>query len=85
MKEADPPSPLVARLAAWAPARIRSWLMDRAPQIVLLDTGMIVELSDHDRNALLGFFRALTRMDGRELAAQIINMSVDGACKVGGH
>ncbi len=82
MKEADPPSPLVAAAARYLPARVRSWLVDRSPQIVLLDTGMIVELSPRDQAALLGFFRALTRMDGRGLAAEVINMSVDGACKV---
>ncbi|GFR41310.1 hypothetical protein Agub_g1990 [Astrephomene gubernaculifera] len=81
VKEADPPSPLVSAAAKWLPDRVRSWLVDRSPQVVLLDTGMIVELSDHDQAALMGFFRALTRMDGKALAAQIINMSVDGACK----
>ncbi|EFJ44870.1 hypothetical protein VOLCADRAFT_106245 [Volvox carteri f. nagariensis] len=83
VKEADPPSPLAARVARWPwlPARIRSWLLDRSPRVVLLDTGMIVELSDCDQSALLGFFRALTQMNGRTLAAEILNMSVDGTCK----
>ncbi|GIL43566.1 hypothetical protein Vafri_1197 [Volvox africanus] len=83
VKQADPPSPLVVRAAqcSWLPARMRSWLSDRSPRIVLLDTGMIVELSDRDQAALLGFFRALTRMNGRALAREILNMSVDGTCK----
>ncbi|GLC33812.1 hypothetical protein PLESTM_000122200 [Pleodorina starrii] len=83
VRPADPPSPLVAAAAQWPwlPDRIRSWLTDRSPQIVLLDTGMIVELSGRDQAALMGFFRALTRMDGRGLAAEIVNMSVDGKCK----
>ncbi|KXZ42332.1 hypothetical protein GPECTOR_160g114 [Gonium pectorale] len=80
VKPPEPPSPLLARAAAWLPARVASWLLDRQPQVVLLDTGMIVTLSEADRNALLGFFRAVTRMDGRWLASEILNMSVDG-CK----
>lgn len=32
----------------------------------------------------MGFFKALTHMDGRRLAREILAMSVDGNCKVGG-
>ncbi|KAG2497982.1 hypothetical protein HYH03_004241 [Edaphochlamys debaryana] len=83
VKQPEPPSPAVARLAALLPPtwRLRSWLVERQPQIVLLDTGMIVTLSEEDQSSLLGFFRALTRMDGRKLAAEIVKMSVDGRCK----
>ncbi|PNW77308.1 hypothetical protein CHLRE_10g430800v5 [Chlamydomonas reinhardtii] len=84
VRPADPPSAAAVALASWLPAswaRARSWLVDRSPAIVLLDTGMIVELSNQDQKSLMGFFKALTHMDGRRLAREILAMSVDGNCK----
>eukprot|EP00198_Chlamydomonas_reinhardtii_P013171 XP_001702508.1 predicted protein [Chlamydomonas reinhardtii] len=85
VRPADPPSAAAVALASWLPAswaRARSWLVDRSPAIVLLDTGMIVELSNQTQKSLMGFFKALTHMDGRRLAREILAMSVDGNCKV---
>lgn len=83
MEPPPTPSPLAQAAAPYLPLRVRSWLLDRSPRIVLLDTGMIVELSGEDQAALLGFFRCLTQMDGKGLAGAIVRMSVGGECKVG--
>jgi hypothetical protein len=39
-------------------------LLQLPPKLILLDTGMIAELSDRDQVGLIQFFKALTQQDG---------------------
>lgn len=60
------------------PAAIHGAFME--PQLVLLDTGMIAELSASDQRSVVDFFRALTRRDGERLANAILDMSERHTC-----
>eukprot|EP00201_Polytomella_parva_P013490 CAMPEP_0175061018 /NCGR_PEP_ID=MMETSP0052_2-20121109/13355_1 /TAXON_ID=51329 ORGANISM="Polytomella parva, Strain SAG 63-3" /NCGR_SAMPLE_ID=MMETSP0052_2 /ASSEMBLY_ACC=CAM_ASM_000194 /LENGTH=425 /DNA_ID=CAMNT_0016326833 /DNA_START=703 /DNA_END=1980 /DNA_ORIENTATION=- len=51
------------------------------PKVVILDTGMVVELEKRDKESLLSFFTALTRMDGERLAKAVLSMSEGQTCK----
>jgi hypothetical protein len=53
--------PLAPLQRAWR--RLRS-LVDFQPQLILLDTGMIAELSAPDQRSLVHFFRSLTKQVG---------------------
>lgn len=77
---------LLGRGLGWLPASVLSRLgagVEFQPKIVLLDTGMIVELSREDKDSLMGFFKSLTKMDGRGLGQAILKMAVGETCKVG--
>lgn len=56
-------------------------VLEFQPKIVLLDTGMIVTLSDEDKSSLLAFFKSLTKMDGEGLGKAILHMAVGQTCK----
>ncbi|GFH25969.1 ABC1 domain-containing protein, partial [Haematococcus lacustris] len=49
--------------------------------LILLDTGMIAELSKPDQAGLITFFRALTKQDGAGLGQAILDMSERHTCK----
>ncbi len=70
----------VWRMAArWLP----SWLRPRGPpKLVLLDTGMIAELTRADQGHLINFFKALTKQDGERLGRAILDMSELHTCQV---
>ncbi|KAI8467919.1 MAG: ABC1 family-domain-containing protein [Monoraphidium minutum] len=55
-------------------------LLRNEPQLVLLDTGMIAELSAVDQKNVVAFFRALTSRDGEKLAHAILDMSERHTC-----
>lgn len=56
-------------------------LLRNEPQLVLLDTGMIAELSSTDQKNVVDFFRALTCRDGERLAHAILDMSERHTCR----
>ena len=62
------------------PAGAASSLLRSEPQLVLLDTGMIAELSAQDQRSVVDFFRALTRRDGERLARAVLDMSERHTC-----
>lgn len=45
------------------------------PQLILLDTGMIAELSRADQKSVLALFKALTKQDGEKVANSILSMA----------
>lgn len=55
---------------------------ERIPHLVLLDTGMIAELSARDKDNLVHFFKAVTCKDGAALARRILEFSPDQPCAV---
>uniref|UniRef100_A0A7S0RBD2 ABC1 atypical kinase-like domain-containing protein n=1 Tax=Chlamydomonas leiostraca TaxID=1034604 RepID=A0A7S0RBD2_9CHLO len=75
VKEVD-----TAGLRSWGGWLARSLRVQFPPQLILLDVGMIAELSDVDRTNLLDFFRSLTRQDGQRLGRAILNMSERHTC-----
>ncbi|KAF8054611.1 ABC1 family protein [Scenedesmus sp. PABB004] len=58
----------------------RNVVMPPTPQLVLLDTGMIAELSKADQTSVVQFFRALTKQDGGGIARSILAMSEMHTC-----
>lgn len=62
------------------PAGAASSLLRSEPQLVLLDTGMIAELSSTDQKNVVAFFKALTSRDGERLAHAILDMSERHTC-----
>lgn len=58
---------------------------ERIPHLVLLDTGMIAELSARDKDNLVNFFKAVTCKDGAMLARRILEFAPDQPCAVRGH
>lgn len=55
---------------------------ERIPHLVLLDTGMIAELSASDKDNLVHFFKAVSHKDGAELAQRILDFAPDQPCPV---
>lgn len=55
---------------------------ERIPHLVLLDTGMIAELSAQDKDNLVHFFKAVTCKDGAMLARRILAFAPDQPCEV---
>ena len=84
MKEVDPRAMLGGGVLGWLSEALhrRQWLHFQ-PQLVLLDTGMIAELSALDRKHLISFFSALTRQDGEAMGRAVLKMSEAKTCKVG--
>eukprot|EP00775_Hariotina_reticulata_P001577 gene1577-1918_t len=58
----------------------RNVVLPPTPQLVLLDTGMIAELSKSDQHSVVQFFKALTRQNGEALARSILSMSEMHTC-----
>lgn len=58
----------------------RNVVMPPTPQLVLLDTGMIAELSRADQSSVVSFFRALTQKNGEALGRAILRMSEAHTC-----
>jgi len=50
------------------------------PKLVLLDAGMVAELTPQDQKRVLTFFQALTRIDGADVARTILDMAVHPKC-----
>eukprot|EP00878_Enallax_costatus_P014058 GHUV01014700.1.p1 GENE.GHUV01014700.1~~GHUV01014700.1.p1 ORF type:complete len:690 (+),score=243.48 GHUV01014700.1:426-2495(+) len=58
----------------------RNVVMPPTPQLVLLDTGMIAELSKSDQHSVVQFFKALTKQNGEAVARAILSMSEMHTC-----
>ena len=56
------------------------WRKDHQPKLVLIDAGMVAELSSQDQQHVLSFFQALTRIDGADVAQAILDMTVHPKC-----
>ena len=69
----DPGTSLLARAAAWVRGTA-------APHLVMLDVGMIAELTPGDQANLVSFFKALTRLDGEALGRNILAFADDQTC-----
>lgn len=52
----------------------------KTPKLVLLDAGMVAELTLQDQKHILNFFGALTRIDGVDVAQTILDMAVHPKC-----
>lgn len=50
------------------------------PKLVLLDAGMVAELTAQDQQHVVTFFRALTQIDGADVAQTILDMAVHPKC-----
>ena len=57
-----------------------SHLMGGHPHLVLLDVGMTAELSAHDRQTMLEFFKAIARRDGTRAAQCTLKVSAKQNC-----
>ncbi|KAK9817109.1 hypothetical protein WJX72_009682 [[Myrmecia] bisecta] len=53
---------------------------DTKPQLVLLDVGMVAELTRQDQMNLVSFFKAITSKDGHALAQNILGFSENQTC-----
>lgn len=51
-----------------------------SPKLVLLDAGMVAELTPQDQKRVVTFFQALTRIDGADVAQTILDMAVHPKC-----
>ncbi|DBA94718.1 hypothetical protein WJX77_012360 [Trebouxia sp. C0004] len=61
--------------------RIATFLkVNTAPKLVLLDVGMVAELTPEDQHNLVGFFKALTSQDGEALGQNILDFSEHQTC-----
>ncbi|KAL0041617.1 hypothetical protein WJX79_009511 [Trebouxia sp. C0005] len=61
--------------------RIATFLkVNTAPKLVLLDVGMVAELTPEDQHNLVGFFKALTSQDGEALGQNILDFSENQTC-----
>lgn len=61
--------------------RIATFLkVNTAPKLVLLDVGMVAELTPEDQHNLVGFFKALTSQDGEALGQNILGFSENQTC-----
>ncbi|KAJ9526905.1 hypothetical protein QJQ45_017721 [Haematococcus lacustris] len=78
VKEVDTRSALGGGWAGWLSSALP---MCFPPKLILLDTGMIAELSKPDQAGLITFFRALTKQDGAGLGQAILDMSERHTCK----
>lgn len=58
----------------------RNVVLPPQPQLVLLDTGMIAELSSNDQRSVVTFFRELTKQNGEGIARSILAMSEMHTC-----
>jgi predicted unusual protein kinase regulating ubiquinone biosynthesis (AarF/ABC1/UbiB family) len=58
----------------------RNVVMPPTPQLVLLDTGMIAELSKSDQHSVVQFFKALTKQNGEAVARAVLSMSEMHTC-----
>ena len=74
MRQVDPAAGPIGRL--WS--LLARWF-DVPPRLVLLDTGMIAELTPADQQAVVRFFQAITRQDGEVVARTILAMSEERA------
>ncbi len=81
MKDVEHDKPRQASGGGWL-GWLRAVWPRGPPQLVLLDTGMIAELSQSDQRSLISFFKALTKQDGESLGNAILNMSERYTCKV---
>jgi aarF domain-containing kinase len=62
-------------------SRVATFLhLDRKPQLVLLDVGMVAELTRQDQINLVEFFKAITSKDGAALGYNILNFSDKQTC-----
>jgi predicted unusual protein kinase regulating ubiquinone biosynthesis (AarF/ABC1/UbiB family) len=52
----------------------------RTPHLVLLDVGMIAELTYKDRTNLLKFFTSLTKLDGKAIGESMLGFSDQQTC-----
>lgn len=64
---------------AWLCKKLR---LAPSPKLVLLDAGMITELTPQDQTKVVGFFHALTQRDGADIAQNILSLSEQPFCPV---
>jgi predicted unusual protein kinase regulating ubiquinone biosynthesis (AarF/ABC1/UbiB family) len=57
----------------WHPSRL--WDSDVRPKLVLLDAGMVMELSAGYKEHVLDFFKAIADMDGTKVATELLKFS----------
>lgn len=77
---------LVKEVDTSATTGVAGWLINKLklqfpPKLILLDVGMIAELTPSDRSHLIAFFKALTKQDGEQLGHAILDMSEAHTCK----
>jgi predicted unusual protein kinase regulating ubiquinone biosynthesis (AarF/ABC1/UbiB family) len=54
-----------------------------SPHLVLLDVGMVAQLTPDDQRNLVHFFKAVTKQDGSKIGSTILALSDEQKCPVG--